>query len=245
MPRTVLLVDDDRDIVEMLKLFLEKEGLRVMEAYDGIEAWTRIRQEKIDLAVLDIMMPRLDGIQLLQMLRTEYKLPLILLSAKKQDDDKIMGLKLGADDFIAKPFNPLEAVARIQAVLRRTYEFNEPAPDETGSAGQTAIGELVLDHHHCVLYKAGREISLTAIEYKLLSILMRSPGRIYTKKQLFEQAWSDHYYEDANTVMVHISRLRDKMEDSPKRPVYIRTIRGLGYKFSKKDDWDGESVEEG
>lgn len=220
--------------------------MRILEAYNGMEAWTCIRQEKIDMVVLDIMMHRLDGIQLLQMLRTEYKLPVILLSAKKQDNDKIMGLKLGADDFIAKPFNPQEAVARIQAVLRRTYEFNEPVPyDELDQAGQSVVGELTLDHQTCVLYKVGRKIPLTAIEYKLLTIFMKSPGRIYTKKQLFEKAWSEHYYEDANTVMVHISRLREKMEDSPKQPVYIRTIRGLGYKFAKKDGFDGKSFEEG
>lgn len=245
VPRTVLIVDDDRDIVELLKLFLEKEGLCVIEAYDGLEAWTCIRQEKIDLVVLDIMMPRLDGIQLLQMLRTEHKLPVILLSAKKQDNDKIKGLKLGADDFIAKPFNLMEVVARVQAVLRRTYEFNEPSLyEQPDQAGQSVVGELVLDHQHCVLYKAGQEIPLTAIEYKLLTILMRSPGRIYTKKQLFEQAWSEHYYEDANTVMVHISRLRDKIEDSPKQLGYIRTIRGLGYKLARKEELDGKSVEE-
>ncbi|GGF88285.1 DNA-binding response regulator [Paenibacillus albidus] len=236
MQKTVLLVDDDRDIVELLKLFLEKEGLRIMEAFNGAEAWECIRRGNIDLAVLDIMMPGLDGVQLLQLLRAEHKLPVILLSAKNQDSDKILGLYLGADDYIAKPFNPLEVVARIQAILRRTYEYGEPASPAPRREEQTVIGELILDHRDCVLYKGGVEIGLTAIEYKVLSALMGAPGRIFTKKQLFEQAWSDHYYEDANTIMVHISRLRDKIEDSPKQPVYIRTIRGLGYKFAKKED---------
>ncbi|KWX81263.1 PhoP family transcriptional regulator [Paenibacillus riograndensis] len=237
MQRTVLLVDDNREIIELLKLFLEKEGLRILEAYNGAQAWSCIQQESIDLAVLDIMMPELNGVQLLQLLRAEYKLPVILLSAKNQDSDKILGLRLGADDFISKPFNPLEVVARIHAMLRRTYDFNEPAEPVQDTLGHTRIGELMLDHTDCVLYKAGREIPLTAIEYKLLSTLMNAPGRIFTKKQLFEQVWSEHYYEDANTIMVHISRLRDKVEETPKQPEYIRTIRGLGYKFAKKDDF--------
>ncbi|RRJ64907.1 DNA-binding response regulator [Paenibacillus oralis] len=236
MQRTVLLVDDNREIVELLRLFLVKEGIRIVEAYNGVEAWECIQREKIDLAVLDIMMPEMDGVRLLQLLRTEYKLPVILLSAKNQDDDKIMGLQMGADDFISKPFNPLEVVARIQAMLRRSYDFNASAPPELVQPEDTVNGELRLSHRDCTLHKNGREIPLTAIEYKLLSTLMQSPGRVFTKKQLFEQVWSDHYYEDANTVMVHISRLRDKIEDSPKQPFYIQTIRGLGYKFAKKGD---------
>ncbi|MCM3699717.1 response regulator transcription factor [Paenibacillus macerans] len=236
MQRTVLLVDDNREIVELLRLFLVKEGIRIVEAYNGVEAWACIQRENIDLAVLDIMMPEMDGVRLLQLLRTEYKLPVILLSAKNQDDDKIMGLQMGADDFISKPFNPLEVVARIQAMLRRSYDFNDSAGPELEQTEDTVNGELRLSHRDCTLYKNGWGIPLTAIEYKLLSTLMQSPGRVFTKKQLFEQVWSDHYYEDANTVMVHISRLRDKIEDSPKQPFYIQTIRGLGYKFAKKGD---------
>lgn len=240
MTKTILLVDDDPDIIALLKLFLEKEALFVIEAHDGIEAWKCIRHQRVDLAVIDIMMPGLDGIQLLQLLRADYRLPVIVISAKSQDNDKILGLQLGADDFLAKPFNPLEAVARIQAMLRRTYEFNElplnPLIEEVQSES-TIIGDLRLCHQDCVLYKQEDEIPLTAIEYKLLRTFMDSPGRVFTKKQLFEQVWSDYYYEDANTIMVHISRLREKIEDHPRQPVYIRTIRGLGYKFAKKEDF--------
>ncbi|RCX16686.1 DNA-binding response OmpR family regulator [Fontibacillus phaseoli] len=232
MNRTVLLVDDEPEIVELLRLFLERDGLDILEAGNGEEAWRCIREKKIDLAVIDIMMPKLDGVQLLKLLRTEYKLPVILLSAKNQDSDKILGLHLGADDFIAKPFNPLEVVARIQAILRRTYEFNETAEVPE----QLSIGNLVLDHRDCVIYKDGREIPLTSIEYKLLTAFMQSPGRIFTKQQLFEQVWSDYYYDDANTIMVHISRLREKIEDTPKHPFYIQTVRGIGYKFAKRDE---------
>ncbi|MCA1293842.1 response regulator transcription factor [Paenibacillus sp. alder61] len=240
MSKTILLADDDPDIVALLKLFLEKEDLVVIEAYNGAQAWTCIRERRIDLAVIDIMMPGLDGIQLLKQLRTNYKMPVIMISAKSQDSDKILGLQLGADDFLAKPFNPLEAVARVQAMLRRTYEFNEPPAEppieEIGSESVT-IGELRLCSRNCALYKQGEEIPLTAIEYKLLKAFMDAPGRVFTKKQLFEQAWSDYYYEDANTIMVHISRLRDKIEDNPRQPAYIRTIRGLGYKFARKEDF--------
>ncbi|MEO3947013.1 response regulator transcription factor [Gorillibacterium sp. CAU 1737] len=238
MQRTVLVVDDNREIVELLSLFLLKEGFRVVEAYNGAEAWACIQKEPIDLVVLDIMMPEMDGIQVLQLLRTRYKLPVLLLSAKNQDEDKIQGLRLGADDFLAKPFNPLEAVARIQAMLRRSYEFNEEQLSlrPSGQKEDTVIGGLRLDHQDCVLYKNGQEVALTAMEYKLLAMLMRSPGRVYTKKQLFEQVWSDPYLEDANTVMVHISRLREKIETSSRHPEYIQTVRGLGYKFAKKGD---------
>jgi len=236
--RTVLLVDDHHEIVELLGLFLAKEGIRVIEAHNGAEAWACLHNERIDLAVLDIMMPGIDGIELLKRLRTEYKLPVIMLSAKNRHDDKINGLLLGADDFIGKPFNPLEVVARIRALLRRTYDFNDASLPvrEAESDEVTVVGELRLSHRDCILYKKERAIALTAIEYKLLSMLMQAPGRVYTKKQLFEQVWSDHYYEDANTVMVHISRLRDKVEEDPRKPVYIQTIRGLGYKFARKED---------
>ncbi|AIQ16358.1 PhoP family transcriptional regulator [Paenibacillus sp. FSL H7-0357] len=241
MSRTVLLADDDPDILELLRLFLERENLKVLEALNGIEAWSFIREQRVDLAVIDIMMPELDGIQLLKLLRTDYKIPVIIISAKNEDSDKILGLQLGADDFIAKPFNPLEVMARIQAMLRRTYEFNEPTgqedPEPPAPQERTVIGQLELDHLDCVLYKEGQDIPLTAIEYKLLTTFMDSPGRVWTKKQLFEQAWSDPYYEDANTIMVHISRLREKIEDNARQPVYIRTIRGLGYKFARKDDF--------
>lgn len=238
MCKTILLVDDEQDIVDMLKLFLEPD-YRVLEARDGQEAMEMFARASIDLAVIDIMMPFVDGFKLLQWIRKHSKIPVIVLSAKNQESDKIAGLGLGADDFIAKPFSPLEVVARIQAHLRRTYEFNDAAAAGTGASADTAetrLGELILDHEACLLYKRGEAIALSAIEYKLLKLLMSKPGRIYTKKQIFEQVWSDPYIADDNTVMVQISRLRDKIEDSPREPFYIRTVRGLGYRFAKKDE---------
>jgi DNA-binding response OmpR family regulator len=238
MCKTILLVDDEQDIVDMLRLFLEPD-YRVLEAHDGQEAMEMFARESIDLAVIDIMMPFVDGFRLLQWIRKHSKIPVIVLSAKNQESDKIAGLGLGADDFIAKPFSPLEVVARIQAHLRRTYEFNDSGTAGTGAgadAAETRLGELILDHEACLLYKRGEPIALSAIEYKLLKLLMSKPGRIYTKKQIFEQVWSDPYIADDNTVMVQISRLRDKIEDSPREPFYIRTVRGLGYRFAKKDE---------
>lgn len=236
MDTTILIADDEKEIAELLRLFLEKEGYRVIAAYDGEEAWQQIASRRIDLAVIDITMPRMDGYGLLKRLRPEYKFPVIVISARNSDSDKILGLGLGADDFMAKPFNPLEVVARVQAQLRRAFEFSgtrekEPAEDTT------AIGHLVLDHASCTLYRRNTPIPLTSLEYKLLRTFMLSPGRIFTKRQLFEQVWSETYMEDDNTIMVQISRLRDKIEEQPKQPNYIRTIRGLGYKFAAKEDW--------
>jgi len=238
MGKTILLVDDEQDIVDMLKLFLEPD-YHVLEAYDGQAAMEMFARASIDLVVIDIMMPYVDGFKLLQWIRKHSTIPVIVLSAKHQEADKIAGLGLGADDFIAKPFSPLEVVARIQAHLRRTYEFNDAGATGTGANAdvtETRLGELILDHEACLLYKRGEPIALSAIEYKLLKLLMSKPGRIYTKKQIFEQVWSDPYIGDDNTIMVQISRLRDKIEDSPREPFYIRTVRGLGYRFAKKEE---------
>lgn len=236
MRKTILLVDDDPDIVELLKLFLEKE-FDVLEAHDGQTAIQLFSRSSIDLAVIDIMMPHLDGFQLLQWIRMHSKLPVIVVSAKNQETDKITGLGLGADDFITKPFSPLEVVARIQAQLRRTYEFNDPALVRAEEEmTETKLGDLTLDHEACMLYKRGEPIALSANEYKLLKLFMSKPGRIYTKKQIFESVWSDPYFADDNTIMVQISRLRDKIEDSPREPIYLKTVRGLGYRFAKKEE---------
>lgn len=236
MCKTILIADDEPEIVALLRLFLELEGFTVVEATNGSEALEIVQQSNINLAIIDIMMPKLDGYQLIKLIRKEYKLPIIILSAKNQDADKILGLGIGADDFISKPFNSMEVVARVQAQLRRTYEFNNTT--SFSQDGKTSVGDLVLDHHGCTLYKRGKAIPLSAIEYKLLDLFMNAPGRIFTKKQIFEKAWSDHYFDDDNTIMVQISRLRDKIEDQPRNPLYIKTIRGLGYRFIKKDEID-------
>lgn len=234
MVKTIMIVDDDPDIVDLLKLYLNAEGYITIGALDGKTAFDQLKNHSIDLAIIDIMMPIIDGYQLLQMIRQEYKIPVIILSAKSQDFDKITGLKLGADDYISKPFSPLEVTARIQAQLRRFYEFNDSFSAQQPS--QLKLGHLLLSHHECMLYIKDKPIPLSAREYELLKLLMSEPGRVFTKKQIFERAWNEYYIADDNAIMVQISRIREKIEECPKKPVYIKTIRGLGYRFAKKDE---------
>lgn len=177
-----------------------------------------------ELAIVDIMMPLLNGYQLTQSLRRVMNIPILMLSAKNQDNDKILGLNLGADDYMTKPFNPLEIVARVRALLRRSVN---------SAANILTVGELNLDISACSLTKDGQNIPLTPMEYKILLQLMRSPGRIFTKVQLYESISGEYFESDDNTMMVHISKLREKIEDDPKRPRYIITVRGLGYKIEK------------
>ncbi|MEC2709932.1 response regulator transcription factor [Bacillus thuringiensis] len=234
MKKNILIVDDDKDIIDLLKLFLEMENFFVVEASNGEVALKCLEENHIDLAIVDIMMPKMDGYQLIKKIRETLQFPILILSAKSQEVDKIIGLGIGADDFITKPFSALEIIARVQAHLRRSYEFNDKAVE--GKEKQIHMGNLVLDHHSCTLYKSSESISLSATEYKILTLFMGEPGRIFTKKQIFENVWSDYYCADDNTIMVHISRLREKLEDSPKNPVYIKTIRGLGYRFARKEE---------
>ena len=234
MKKNILIVDDDKDIIDLLKLFLEMENFFVVEASNGEVALKCLEENHIDLAIVDIMMPKMDGYQLIKKIRETLQFPILILSAKSQEVDKIIGLGIGADDFITKPFSALEIIARVQAHLRRSYEFNDKAIE--GKEKQIHMGDLVLDHHSCTLYKSSESISLSATEYKILTLFMEEPGRIFTKKQIFESVWSDYYCADDNTIMVHISRLREKLEDSPKNPVYIKTIRGLGYRFARKEE---------
>ncbi|WP_426334949.1 response regulator transcription factor [Paenibacillus silvae] len=231
MTRTVLIVDDEEEIVELLRIFLEKENYAVREAGSGEEAWALLQREHIDLALVDIMMPGMDGYQLISRIREKLRLPVIIISAKTGDVDKVTGLGLGADDFIAKPFSPIEVVARIQAQLRRYYDLLGAQPAAESKPTQSVCGSLQLDHASCMLYRENQGIVLGPLEYRLLNLFMNSPGRIYTKKQIYEAVWNEPYLEDSNTVMVQISRLRDKIENDAKHPRYLQTIKGLGYKW--------------
>lgn len=225
MERTILIAEDEADIRNILRLYLESEGYRVVEAADGEQALEAVREQAPDLAILDVMMPKLDGLAVTRALRQRSDIPILILSAKSQDNDKILGLNLGADDYIAKPFNALEVVARVKAQLRRS--------DRSISAA-ISLGGLTLNTETCSLLKEDQPISLTPTEYRLLSLFMRSPGRVFTKVQL-SQALNGEYYEtDDNTIMVHISKLRDKIEDNPRKPARLVTVRGLGYRFEKK-----------
>ena len=227
----VLIAEDDEDIVKLLKLYLENEGFDVKWAKDGVEACEIFDKEKINLAIVDIMMPRMNGYELTKYIRNKSNVPIIILSSAQLDSDKILGLNLGADDYMVKPFNPLELIARINAHLRRFYKLGN-VQEKTDS--KITIGELTLDTETLTLEKNGEPVNLTATEYKILALLMKSPGRVFTKMQIYEEVNGDYYATDDNTMMVHISNLRDKIEQDPKNPRYIKTVRGLGYKIERQ-----------
>lgn len=228
--KNILIVEDSQEIIDLIKIYLEQEEYFIYEACDGESAINIFEKEEIHLVVLDIMLPKLNGYEVIKRLRKRSNVPVIILSAKNQDADKILGLNLGADDYLAKPFNPLELVARINAQMRRFYDFggSKEKQDE-----KVIIGDLMLDQRECKLYKKDKEIDLTYMEYKLLKLFMTEPGRVFTKAQIFELVWESEYYYTDNTVVVYISKLRDKIEDDSKNPQMIKTVRGLGYRFEK------------
>ncbi|MGL5414904.1 MAG: response regulator transcription factor [Clostridium sp.] len=227
MVQKILIAEDNQEIIDVLILYLENDGFEVIVVNNGVDALEVIKSNTIDLAILDVMMPRMDGFNLTKKLREFSNIPIIILSAKNQDSDKILGLNIGADDYLTKPFNPLEIIARIKSNLRR-YSMLEM---EIKDASKLMVGELNLDLDIYKLTKSGKEIILTPTEYKILALLMKSPGRIYTKVQIYENINGDYFRADDNTLMVHISKLREKIEDDAKKPKYIKTVRGLGYKI--------------
>lgn len=231
MSFNILLAEDDDDIVGLLKLYLENEGFFVNRAKDGVEACEIFDSQKVDIAIVDIMMPRMNGYELTKYIRGKSNIPIIILSAAQLDSDKILGLNLGADDYMVKPFNPLELIARINANLRRFYNLGS---QQKNNDGKIVIGDLVLDTRMLTLEKRGEPIALTAMEYKILHMLMQSPGRVFTKMQIYEEINGEYYSNDDNTMMVHISNIRDKIEEDPKNPKYVKTVRGLGYKVEKQ-----------
>ena len=231
MAYTILIAEDDRDIVNLLKLYLESNGYRTVTAENGTDAYKLILEEKIDLAVLDIMMPEMDGYELAVKIRKKYDFPIIFLSAKNQDNDKILGLNLGADDYMTKPFNPLEIIARINSNLRRAYELGYEVKDVSS---QLQNGVLVLDMDAMTVKRDGESIFLTPSEFKILALLMKNPGKVFTKAQIYQSINGDFYESDENSIIVHISKIRDKLGDNSKNPQYIKNIRGLGYKIEKK-----------
>lgn len=232
MSHTILIAEDDNDIVKLLKLYLTNDGFNVVVTKNGEEALNTIDSTKIDLALIDIMMPKMDGYELTKRIRQKYNIPIIFLTAKTQDSDKILGLTMGADDYITKPFNPLEVIARINSNLRRFYDLNNSTINAM-SPKVIVIDDLFLDIEKMTLKKRGVEILLTPSEYKILALLMKSPGRVFTKVQIYEHVKGDYFENDDNAMMVHVSNLRDKIEDDAKNPKYLKTVRGLGYKIEE------------
>ena len=224
----ILVAEDDKDIIELLKLYLENEDFNIFVATNGDEALEIFNNNEIQVCLFDVMMPKLNGYELTKKIREISQVPILILSAKNQDTDKIIGLNIGADDYISKPFYPLELIARIKAIIRRNYDFNS---DETKSI--LKVKDLVLNTETFSLYKNNVLLNLTPTELKILMILMKEPGKILTKVQIYENINGEYFESDDNTMMVHISRLREKIEDDPKNPKYIKTIRGIGYKIEK------------
>ena len=231
MEYKVLAADDETELLDALELYTERESIKLIKADNGITALELFRSEKPHLVLLDIMMPGLDGFAVLKKIREESKIPAIMLTARVEDYDKILGLELGADDYITKPYNPMVVVARIKAQLRRNYDYKD---NNTAESKEIKCFDIVLNKDEGAVTKGGKTIELTKTEFLILELLMQSRGRIFTKQQIFDYAWDSGYIADDNTVMVHISNLRAKIEDNPKTPKILKTIKGLGYKIEKE-----------
>lgn len=224
----ILIADDEVDILNLLKVSLEESGYEVITAQNGKEAYDKFMSESVDMVILDVMMPIIDGFNLLRKIRENSTIPVILLTARVDDMDKVLGLGLGADDYISKPFSIAELIARVGAQFRRYKEYSSP---KENSKSIITYGEISIDKEKCCAYKNGELLELGAKEYKLLLYFMEKPERVFTKKQLYHAVWEEDYYYDDNTIMVHISRLRNHIEDDPQNPKYLKTIRGIGYKL--------------
>ncbi|QGQ99127.1 DNA-binding response regulator [Paenibacillus psychroresistens] len=226
---TILIADDEVEIADLIELHLEKEGYSCIKVYDGQEAVSAFQTNSIDLAILDIMMPKLDGYEVTRQIRAQHHLPIIFLSAKTTDLDKITGLVSGADDYMTKPFNPMELVARVNAQLRRSSLFNQTA--QTNKLALEAGGLIIYPEEHTV-FLYGKPIELTPKEFDILYLLASYPKKVYSAENIFQQVWGDAYYEGSNTVMVHIRTLRKKLGEDIHQNKLIKTVWGVGYTFN-------------
>lgn len=232
MERRVLIVDDEREIAELIEIYLRNEGFQTSIAGDGEQALELYEREPYDLVILDIMMPKMDGLEVCRKLRKDQNVPILMVSAKTQDMDKIMGLMTGADDYMAKPFNPMELIARVRSLLRRSYQYSKP---DTGSSGRDSgkelrLGQLRIDKLSHIADVEGRPLQLTSTEFGILYLLASQPGRVFSAEDIFQQVWKEKYFESNNTVMVHISKLRDKLEKELGEKLIV-TVWGVGYKI--------------
>jgi len=248
---TLLIVDDDPDILNALEIYLSQAGYRILRATNGLEALEVFASSEVHLILLDVMMPELDGIQTAVRLRETSNVPIVFLSAKAEDTDRILGLNMGGDDYITKPFNPVELIARIGASLRRYARLGgitsgeQPVRANTGESGASQeqldaasgiyrTGDLVLDDPQKMLSLAGEEVKLTALEYNILKLLMSHMGQVFSATQIYESVWNEPAFEVSKTVSVHVRRIREKIEVNPKEPTYLKMLYGLGYKVVKK-----------
>ena len=225
----ILVVDDDKEIVGAIEIYLKNEGYKIYKAYDGEEALNIINNNEIHLVILDIMMPKKDGLETLEEIRKDKSLPVILLSAKSEDYDKIGGLNEGADDYITKPFNPLELIARVNAVLRRYVKLGSIKKEENKKIYRT--GELIVDDETKKVIVDGKEVKLTATEFNILKFLIQNKGKVYSIPEIYENVWKEEGFGAENIIAVHIRHIREKIEINPKEPRYLKVIWGVGYKI--------------
>lgn len=227
----ILVVDDDKEITEAIEIYLLNEGYKVFVAYDGIQALKISREENLHLIIIDIMMPNLDGTRATIELRKEKEIPIIMLSAKAEDSDVILGLNLGADDYLTKPFNPLELIARVNSQIRRYTRFNSLNSNDNGEL--ITVGGLELNKESKIVTVNEKEAKLTPLEFKILSLLMSNLGRVFSIEEIYERVWNEAPY-NVDTVTVHIRRIREKIEVDPRNPQYLKVVWGVGYKIDKK-----------
>lgn len=226
----VLVVDDDREIVDSISIFLQNDGYHVLKAYDGLQALECLNDNEVHLILLDVMMPKLDGIKALLKIREKRNIPVILVSAKSEDTDKIIGLNMGADDYITKPYNPLELLARVKSQLRRYTTLGNM---DQKSGNQLRVGTLCLDTDKKELTVDGEGVKLTPIEYKIVELFMNNLGRVFSIDEIYEKVWNEPSFNADNVVAVHIRRIREKIEINPKEPKYLKVVWGIGYKIDK------------
>ncbi len=225
---TILVVDDEKDILDLLEIYLTNDGYNILKASDGLEALDVVTKQVVDLVILDVMMPKLDGIQTCLKIREQRNMPIIMLSAKSQDMDKIMGLSTGADDYMSKPFNPLELMARVKSQLRRYTRLNVP---NARKENEIEIDDLIINTTTHEVKVDGRDVKLTPREFAILDLLARNRGMVFSIERIYESVWGEAFFESDNTVMVHIRKIREKTEENPRQPKYIKTVWGVGYKI--------------
>ncbi len=230
----ILVVDDDREIVKAIEIYLSKEGYNILKAYDGEEALKQLTENEVHLVILDVMMPNKDGLETLEEIRKTKTLPVIMLSAKSEDYDKIAGLNIGADDYVTKPFNPLELIARVNSCIRRYVNFGS-LNNKKEETNILKSGNLIVNDDMKKVEVDGKEIKLTATEYNILKFLLKNKGKVFSISQIYENVWNEESYGAENIIAVHIRHIREKIEINPKEPKYLKVIWGIGYKIENLD----------
>lgn len=230
--QSILVVDDDKEIVKVLSRLLELEGYRVLKAFDGMEALELLMDHKVHLILMDVMMPKLDGLSTLMEIRKKRNIPVIILSAKTEESDKVLGLSMGADDYVSKPFRTAELTARVRSQLRRYMTLGDVKKQDQ-SENRLQTGGLILDTSGKELYVDGEKVRLTATEYRIVELLMQHMGQVFSAEEIYSRVWNEDAYAVENTVMVHIRRIREKIEIDAKNPKYLKVVWGIGYKMEK------------